>query len=117
MAPRASVIVNNYNYAAYLHDAIASALQQRDADVEVIVVDDGSTDDSRDVIASYGERVVAVFKENGGQASAYNAGFAHATGDVVCFLDADDTLHPNAMVTAVEALTDATVSKLQWGMN
>src|SRR4051812_16040279 len=96
-APWASIIINNYNYGHFLRDAIDSALAQTYPCTEVIVVDDGSTDDSREVIAGYGQRVTAVFKENGGQASAFNAGFAASRGEVVVFLDADDTLLPNAM--------------------
>jgi glycosyltransferase involved in cell wall biosynthesis len=57
-----------------LRDAIGSALQQTYSDTEVIVVDDGSTDNSREIIASYGKQITAVFKNNGGQASAFNAG-------------------------------------------
>ncbi len=90
-----SIVVNNYNYGRFLGEAIDSALAQTHSQVEVVVVDDGSTDDSRDIISSYGERIVSVFKENGGQASAFNAGFAGCNGDVVIFLDADDMLLPD----------------------
>jgi glycosyltransferase involved in cell wall biosynthesis len=94
--PLVSIIVNNHNYAEYLWAAIASALQQNYPSTEVIVVDDGSTDGSREVIASFGRRIIPVLKPNGGQASALNAGFAHSRGDVVIFLDADDLLRPEA---------------------
>jgi glycosyltransferase involved in cell wall biosynthesis len=100
-APRVSVIVNNYNYAGFVAEAIDSALAQRHPNLEVIVVDDGSTDDSRAVIAGYGERIRAVFKANGGQGSAFNAGFAASSGDIVMFLDADDRLYPDAVETVV----------------
>ncbi len=90
-----SIIINNYNYGRFLPCAIDSALAQSYPDTEVVVVDDGSSDDSRAVIAAYGDRITPVFKENGGQASALNAGFARSHGDVVIFLDADDMLHPN----------------------
>lgn len=96
MAPRVSIVVLDYNYALYLPAALDSALGQRDVDVEVVVVDDGSTDGSAQVIRSYGGRVVPVLKANGGQASAMNAGFAASSGDVVLFLDADDVLEPHA---------------------
>ena len=95
--PSASIVITNYNYAAYLPACIDSALAQRYDDLQVIVVDDGSTDDSRALIENYGNRVVSVFKENGGQMSAWNYGVKHCTGDVVVFLDADDYLHPEAM--------------------
>lgn len=90
-----SIIINNYNYGQYLRAAIDSALDQTYRSIEVIVVDDGSTDDSPDIIANYGDRVVAVCKKNGGQASALNAGFAHSHGDIVIFLDSDDILLPH----------------------
>lgn len=90
-----TIVINNYNYARYLRDAIDSALQQSYHPLQVIVVDDGSTDDSRAIIEQYGDRITAVFKENGGQASALNAGFARSHGDIVIFLDADDALLPD----------------------
>jgi glycosyltransferase involved in cell wall biosynthesis len=111
--PLVSVIVNNYNYARFLGEAIDSALAQAYTPLEVIVVDDGSTDESRDVIASYGDRVIAVLKENGGQGSALNAGFAVARGDVVIFLDADDALLPAAARTVVDRLEPG-VTKVYW---
>lgn len=97
-----SIIINNYNYARFLAEAIDSALAQTYPRTEVIVVDDGSTDSSRDVIARYGDRILPVLKENGGQASALNAGFAHGRGDVIIFLDADDILLPDTARWAAE---------------
>ncbi|HYC32532.1 MAG TPA: glycosyltransferase family 2 protein [Gemmatimonadales bacterium] len=88
-----SVVIGNYNYARYLPDAIESALGQTHDRVEVIVVDDGSTDESRAVIERYRGRVLPVLKENGGQGSTFNAGFRRASGGAVIFLDADDVLH------------------------
>ncbi len=99
--PFVSIIVNNYNYARFLPEAIDSALVQTYNPLEVIVVDDGSTDGSRGVIASYGKRVLPVLKENGGQASALNAGFAASHGDIVMFLDADDVLLGRAVERVV----------------
>src|SRR6476619_6168561 len=101
--PRASIIINNYNYDRFLAEAIESALAQTYAETEVIVVDDGSTDDSREIIKRYGDRCAAISQQNGGQGAAYNAGFAASHGDFVCFLDADDILHPSAMSQVVEA--------------
>ena len=90
-----STIVNNYNYGRYVGQAIESALRQTHPSVEVIVVDDGSTDDSRQVIGAFGARVAAVYQPNGGQAAALNTGWAHSHGEVVIFLDADDVLEPH----------------------
>jgi glycosyltransferase involved in cell wall biosynthesis len=103
MTPRVSVVINNHNYGRYLGDALESALAQTHSDTEVIVVDDGSSDDSREVISRYGSRIDAVLQANGGQASAMNAGFARCHGDVVIFLDADDVLLPEAADLATEA--------------
>lgn len=105
----ASVVIANYNYAHFVRDAIDSALGQTHDDVEVIVVDDGSTDDSREVIESYGKRIQAVFKQNGGHGSAFNAGFEQARGDVVFFLDADDAMMPNEVADVLAAWRDGSV--------
>ena len=112
--PTVDVIVTNYNYAQYLGAAIDSALAQTHPGTQVIVVDDGSTDDSLAVIAAYGERILPVLKENGGQASALNAGFARSTGDIVIFLDADDVLHPITTETWPAPHQPPEVAKLQY---
>lgn len=101
-----SIIIDNFNYGRFLEEAIDSALAQTYPNTEVIVVDDGSTDNSREVIASYGERVIPVLKENGGQASAFNAGFEASSGDLILFLDSDDVLEPHAMETVVREWRD-----------
>ena len=103
MQPLVTIIVDNFNYARYLRAAIDSALAQTYKKVEVVVVDDGSTDNSREIISSYGDRVLAVFKPNGGHASAFNAGFRASRGSIVMFLDADDVLLPSAVEEVVEA--------------
>jgi glycosyltransferase involved in cell wall biosynthesis len=95
LQPRVSIIVDNYNYARFVAEAINSALQQTYRNCEVIVVDDGSQDNSREVILRFGDRIQTIFKRNGGQSSAFNAAFAMCTGDVICFLDADDVFLPS----------------------
>lgn len=110
----ASIIVNNYNYARFLREAVDSALNQTHRNTEVIVVDDGSTDGSREIIASYGNRIVPVLKENGGQNSALNAGFSMSHGEVILFLDSDDALRPTAVASALEALAERDVVKVHW---
>ena len=91
-SPLVSIIVVNHNYGRFLPEAIESALRQTHERTEVLVVDDGSTDDSRAIIQRYDGRAVGLLKENGGQGSAFNHGFLRASGDVVIFLDADDVL-------------------------
>jgi glycosyltransferase involved in cell wall biosynthesis len=116
-----SIIINNYNYGSFLTDAIESALNQTYPTLEVIVVDDGSTDDSREIIAGYSNRIIPVLKENGGQASAFNTGFLASRGEIVFFLDADDTLLPTAVDSAVDFFREGearqiNVVKVHWSL-
>jgi glycosyltransferase involved in cell wall biosynthesis len=99
-----TILINNYNYARFLPAAIDSALSQTYRPLEVVVVDDGSTDESPDIIRNYGDRIRPVFKSNGGQASAFNAGFAASRGEVICLLDADDFFFPQKAERSVSAL-------------
>jgi len=115
--PFVSIVINNYNYGQYLGEAIDSALDQTFRNVEIIVVDDGSTDRSRDVISDYGDRVIAIFKDNGGQASALNTGFARSRGEILIFLDADDILLSDTAQRVVETfLTNEAIAKIQYRM-
>jgi hypothetical protein len=83
----------------------------------VIVVDDGSTDNSPEVIARYGQRIQPVLKVNGGQGSAFNEGFKRSNGEVILFVDADDALLPTAAARAVEALSDPNIVKAHWPLH
>jgi glycosyltransferase involved in cell wall biosynthesis len=97
---RASVVIPAYNASTFLPDAIRSALTQTWHEVEVIVVDDGSTDDTGSIaegFANADSRLRVTHKPNGGLSSARNAGMAIATGDAICFLDADDILLPDKL--------------------
>jgi hypothetical protein len=108
------VVIDNYNYAEFLPAAIESALAQTHERVRVIVVDDGSSDDSAEVAQRYADRITVVLKENGGHASAFNAGFERCEGDVVILLDADDLLRPEAAAEAAAAFAaDERVVKTQ----
>src|SRR5512135_3658615 len=98
-----SVIITSYNYGRFLREAIDSALNQSYPATEVVVVDDGSEDDSRDIIESYGKAVVTVFKKNGGHSSAINAGFAACHGDIICPLDSDDAFTADKVACVVDA--------------
>jgi glycosyltransferase involved in cell wall biosynthesis len=99
---KASIVINNHNYARFLSQSIESALAQDYRNIEVIVIDDGSTDNSAEVIRSYGNRIISVFKENGGQSSCYYRGFQVASGDLVLFLDADDYLHAHCISGVID---------------
>jgi glycosyltransferase involved in cell wall biosynthesis len=110
----ASIIITNYNYKYFLQEAIESALNQSYHPIEVIVVDDGSTDNSQQIIADYKERIIPILKHNGGQGSAFNVGFAKSRGEIVCFLDADDVLLPSAIESAVNLLQQGNVVQVHW---
>lgn len=117
--PLVSIVVINYNYGRFLARALTSALQQDWARLEVVVVDDCSTDDSRAVIAEFQGRVVEVLQpSNRGHGAAINAGFAACAGDVVLFLDADDYLYPHAARDVGEALAaDEMVAQYQYRLD
>jgi hypothetical protein len=116
-APLVSIVINNFNYEKYLPRSIESALDQTHPNVEVVVVDDASSDGSRDVIARYGQRTLPVLLEkNGGQGAAVNAGFRASRGDIVLFLDADDYLHPHGVARVVAHWSEQ-LSKVQFRLD
>ena len=95
-------LISNYNYAAYVGEAVDSALGQSVPFDQIVVVDDGSTDDSFALLtAKYGDhlQVEIVHQENQGQLSCFNAGFSRATGDIIFFLDADDVWLPDFLAS------------------
>jgi glycosyltransferase involved in cell wall biosynthesis len=92
---RTSVIIPNYNYGHLIAGCIQSVLNQTVSVDEIIVVDDGSTDHSRDIIGSFGSEVISIFQNNQGQAAAISSGFVRATGDIIFLLDSDDFFMPN----------------------
>jgi glycosyltransferase involved in cell wall biosynthesis len=110
-----SVIIPNYNYAEFVGQAIESALGLDWPAVEVIVVDDGSTDESRAVIGGFGSRIRAIFQSNAGQRAAYNTGFSHSHGRIVLFLDSDDLLDPS-LVRRLMQVWRPGISKVQFQM-
>ena len=101
--PLVSVIIGNYNYGNFLAEAIDSVLQQTYRHFELIVVDDGSTDNSREVLESFPGQLVAIFQDNGGQGAAFNAGITKAQGEIICFLDSDDYFHPDKLSKIVSS--------------
>jgi glycosyltransferase involved in cell wall biosynthesis len=101
-APFVSILINNYNYGRFLGEAIRSALAQSYLNREIVVVDDGSTDGSLQIAQSFGDQIRLIAKQNGGQASAFNAGFAASRGPIICLLDADDVFLPGKLERIVE---------------
>lgn len=95
--PTISVVIPCYNYGRYLGQAIQSVLDQTVEGVEVIVVDDGSTDETACVAAGFAGQIAYLWQANSGPSSARNAGLAAASGDYILFLDADDVLLPGSL--------------------
>ena len=89
-----TVVIPNYNYAHYLRACVDSVLAQTHPDIEIIVVDDGSKDTSKEVLDSYGDKITAVFQQNQGVSAARNNGAQKGTGEFIAFLDADDVWLP-----------------------
>jgi hypothetical protein len=111
-SPLVTVIINNFNYGKFVSAAVESVLAQAHRDIEIIVVDDGSTDDSLNLLGQYQGLIPVIAKPNGGQASAFNAGFKASHGEIVCFLDADDLFKADKVVRIVEAF--ASISEADW---
>jgi glycosyltransferase involved in cell wall biosynthesis len=104
--PFVSILITNYNFEKFISDSIRSAVNQVNSLHEIIVVDDGSSDNSRDVINNFNNKVIPIYKENGGQASAWNAGYQFCQVDIVCLLDSDDIFLPGKVSKVVKRMSD-----------
>ena len=104
----ASVLIDTYNHERFIEQAIVSVLEQdfSPTDREIIVVDDGSTDRTPEIVKRFEPRVRLVRKENGGQASAFNTGIPECKGEIVAFLDGDDWWAPGKLQAVAAALAD-----------
>jgi glycosyltransferase involved in cell wall biosynthesis len=103
--PVVSIVTPSFNQARFLESTIRSVLQQGYPNIEYILVDGGSTDGSVDIIHRYADRFAWwVSEKDGGQTDAINKGFARAKGDILAWLNSDDTYEPNAIAEAVESL-------------
>jgi glycosyltransferase involved in cell wall biosynthesis len=105
--PLVSVIIPNYNHARYVSDAINSVLNQSYRNIEIIVVDDGSADNSREVIERFSEKVQYIYQENAGLSAARNTGIQASRGVLIGVLDADDMYETAFVSTLVAALNSS----------
>ena len=104
---RFSIIIPTYNRAAFLPKAIESVLSQTYIDWELIIVDDGSTDNTKDVVSQYADsRIVYIYQENAERSAARNNGIAHAKGEYVCFLDSDNYMLPDRIEKLADSITN-----------
>lgn len=103
MAAEVSVIITSYNYARFIRETIQSVLDQTYRDFEVIVVDDGSTDETASILDSFGHNITCIYQANQGKSAALNRGLAASRGRYVAFLDSDDCWMPDALEARVVA--------------
>jgi glycosyltransferase involved in cell wall biosynthesis len=103
--PIVTVLIDTYNHERFIEEAIVSVLDQGfpASDMEILVVDDGSTDRTAEIVRKFGSRVCYLHKQNGGQASAFNFGIPQAQGEIVAFLDGDDWWAKNKLQATIEA--------------
>lgn len=105
MTPLLSVLVDTYNHESYIEQAVSSAIEQDfpASDYEIVVVDDGSTDGTAEIVRKFAPRVRLLRKKNGGQASAFNAAIPELRGELVAFLDGDDWFAPGKLRAVMRA--------------
>jgi glycosyltransferase involved in cell wall biosynthesis len=109
-----SVVIPSFNHARFLRECIDSVLAQQPAPLEVIVVDDGSSDGSLDILRGYGSRIVLLQQHNGRQARARNLALARARGEWLAFLDSDDRWRPGRLALALAAFAAQPQAALVW---
>lgn len=102
--PRVTVVIPTYNYARYVGNAVKSVLEQDYPNLEILVVDDGSTDETKTVLQPYLPWIKYLYKQNGGTATALNLGIEQASGQYVCWLSSDDVFLPGKVAKQVNLM-------------
>jgi len=119
IGPAVTVLVDTYNHERFIEEALVSVLEQDfpASEMEILVVDDGSTDRTPEIVRKFGPRVRLLRKSNGGQASAFNAGISEASSEIVAFLDGDDWWASGKLTRVVDAMSqDAAVGIVGHGI-
>ena len=106
VSPRVSVVIPTYNYGKYISEAVESVLAQTYTDIEIIVVDDGSTDQTPQILDKYTGAIRCIRQQNLGASEARNRGIRESTGDVIAFLDADDKWISNKLALQIAAMDE-----------
>src|SRR5215470_6701386 len=106
--PFVSVLIDTYNQERFIEEAVCSALSQDfpSTECEILVVDDGSTDKTPEILRKFGSQIRVLRKENGGQASAFNLGIRECRGQIISFLDGDDWWLPSKLSHVAARLAD-----------
>lgn len=105
-SPKVSVVIPTYNHARYVTQAVESVLSQNYDNLEVLVIDDGSTDDTAQRIEGFRNKMQYIYKQNGGAPNALNYGLVRATGDYICWLSADDMFLEGKIAKQVQLMED-----------
>jgi glycosyltransferase involved in cell wall biosynthesis len=116
MPKSVSVIIPTYNYGRFIAEAIESVLRQSLRPIEILVVDDGSTDDTREIVKSFNDDVGYVYQSNAGVCAARNLGAAESRGELICFMDADDTMVPESIEKQVAKFAEDGVGLVHCGL-
>lgn len=115
--PLVSVIIPNYNYGNYIQESIESVINQNYQNVEIIVVDDGSTDNSVSIIKKFAKSLTLIQQENSGVSAARNHGMRFAKGDFICFLDSDDSWEPDKISLQISKFIDSEIGVVYSSIN
>lgn len=112
-----SVVICAFNHAQFIENSINSVLNQGYRDFELVIINDGSNDETGYILKKYESIALVINKKNEGQVSGYNLGLSMCTGDVVVFLDADDFIHSDCLEAVAEVMKDESCVKAHWRMS